>query len=109
MSTQEEPPFSKAKNQLIYARQPFDAAMDAINAAERQSEYLIGQILPLFKALNPEWEDATAVVKWLRLGKFPIIAERNGDLRINGKLNEIGSLSQFLKDNMKEGWPVWEP
>lgn len=109
MSTQEEPPFSKAKNQLIYARQPFDAAMDAINAAERQSEYLIGQILPLFKALNPEWEDATAVVKWLRLGKFPIIAERNGDLRINGKLNEIGSLSQFLKDNMKEGGHVWEP
>lgn len=109
MSTQEETPFPKAKNQLIYARQPFDAAMDAINAAEAQSEQLIGQMLAIFKSLNPEWEDATAVVEWLRLGKFPIIAERNGDLRINGKLNEIGSLSQFLKDNMKEGGPVWEP
>ena len=83
--------------------------MDAVNAAERQSEYLMGQMIAIFKALNPEWEDATAVVEWLRLGKFPIIMERNGDLRINGKLSELGSLSQFLKDNMKKGGPIWEP
>lgn len=99
----------KARNQIAFGMQPFNAALEAITSIESQRDYILQQFLELVKHAVPEWENLQAIKQMMlapdreRTIYFSCI---KGDLRFDGKLTKPNSGLEFLIENSKE--PVVE-
>ena len=75
------------EEKLLEARAPFDNALSAIREIRVINEQLVRFLLTIFENLNPDWEDNTKLFQILMEGKFPILSNGRGDLRIDGQIN----------------------
>lgn len=88
-------------SQILVARQPFDAAIDAVEKSSKINNRNIQLIINLIEHLFPDIETEKVFEK-LENGTFPNISSSKGDLRVNGRLNEENSLYNYLKELNKD-------
>lgn len=77
-----------------------DSILTEHNALKNNQKYLIAQIIRLLHHHHPEGDSAATLIEMLQDGSFPVIADREGDLRIDGRLSQPDSLKEFLKEIM---------
>lgn len=88
----------KALQNLYEAKQPYEKAIEAVNALKVNRNDIITNVLyQLIWAQKPGLDLSEFTVR-LKEGRVPIIAIREGDLRVDGQLGTPNSFWSYLED-----------